>query len=198
MTDSTTSSADHSAPSLLVGLRSGDDRSWARLVDLYAPLVRIWCRYSGVAEQKIPDVLQEVFLAVHRSLDRFQPRESTDGFRGWIWMITKNKIRDQFRASGKQPTAAGGSAALGVLQEIPDSLPDDAPSEPSDTASLMHRALEMVKVDFKPKTWDAFWRATVLGQSTEQIADELDLSAASVRQAKSRVLRRLREQLGDQ
>ena len=84
------------------------------------------------------------------------------------------------------------------MQQIPDMLPEDAPSRPSDTASLLHRGLEMVKVDFKPVTWDAFWRATVLGQPTEQIAEELGLSAASVRQAKSRVLRRLREQLGDQ
>ena len=97
----------------------------------------------------------------------------------------------------------GGSAALGHFQQLADpqladpQLPDDAPSQPSDTASLLHRALAMVRVDFQTTTWDAFWRATVLGQSTDQIAEDLAISPASVRQAKSRVLRRLRQQLGD-
>lgn len=168
------------------------------MVDLYAPLVRNWCIYAGVAEHRIPDVLQEVFLAVHRSISQFQPRESTAGFRGWLWVITKNKVRDHFRVAGGQPNAAGGSAALNNLYQLADSLDsDDVPSEPSDTTSLLRRAMEMVRVDFQSTTWDAFWRATVLGQPTDVIADELGLSPAAVRQAKSRVLRRLRQQLGD-
>ncbi len=36
-----------------------------------------------------------------------------------------------------------------------------------------------------------------VGQSTDVVADELDMTAATIRQARSRVLRRLREQLGD-
>ncbi len=180
------------------GLRGGSDDAWCRLVDLYAPLVRSWCRYSGVEEQRIPDILQEVFLAIHRSVERFEPQKATAGFRGWVWKITKNKIHDHFRAATSQPPAEGGSAALGYLQQIADpELPDDAPSRASDTASLLHRALEMVRVDFRDATWDAFWRATVLGHSTDQIAEEMGISHAAVRQAKSRVLRRLRQQLGD-
>lgn len=204
MTDSTATSSDStSSVSLLLGLREGDDDSWRKLVDLYAPLVRVWCRYSGVPEERIPDVLQDVFLAIHRSVDRYEARETTTGFRGWVWMITKNKIRDHFRSTSREPLGTGGSAALDQIRELPDvdgeaNLPIDAPSQPSDTASLLHRALEMVKVDFKPATWNAFWRATVLGQSTEQIAQEMGISNAAVRQAKSRVLRRLRQQLGDQ
>lgn len=113
-------------------------------------------------------------------------------------MITKNKIRDHFRRAAGQPSAMGGSDALGKLHHIAAfELPDDAPSQPSDTAALLHRALAMVRVEFRAATWDAFWRATVLGQPTDQIADALGVSQASVRQSKSRILRRLRQQLGD-
>ncbi|MEZ6101764.1 MAG: hypothetical protein R3E01_22750 [Pirellulaceae bacterium] len=46
-------------------------------------------------------------------------------------------------------------------------------------------------------TWDAFWRTAVLGQATADVADELGMTAAAVRKAKSRTLQRLRRQLGD-
>ena len=115
-----------------------------------------------------------------------------------MWTITKNKIRDHFRTAGDQPQAAGGSTAHHLLHQVAEpELSEDAPSQPSDTASLLHRAMAMVRVEFHAATWDAFWRATVLGQPTSLIAEELGISAASVRQAKSRVLRRLRQQLGD-
>lgn len=173
------------------------------MINLYAPLARSWCLHSGVSAERTGDVLQEVFLSVHRSIGKFQPRRDSNGFRGWLWQITRNKVRDYFRREFGQPAARGGSSAAGAIQQLPDpmladpTLPDEAPSQPSDTSALLHRAMEMVKVEFRDKTWDAFWRATVLGQHTDQIADELDLSKASVRQAKSRVLRRLRQQLGD-
>lgn len=187
-----------SSESLLSGLRGGSDDAWHRLVDLYAPLARSWCLQCQVPEHRIPDVLQDVFLAIHRSIDRFEYRHETAGFRGWVWMITKNKIRDHFRAASAETDGRGGSTAMRYLAEVADPLlPDEAPSEASETAALLHRAMAMVRVEFRSTTWDAFWRATVLGQPTAQIAEELGISAASVRQAKSRVLRRLRQQLGE-
>ena len=199
LSDSETGAHENAASlSLAIGLRRGSEDAWSRLVDLYAPLIRSWCLYSGVPQHRITDVLQDVFVAIYQNVEHFEPKECTSGFRGWVWMITRNKINDHFRVANKQPTALGGSSALGVFAQIAEKdLPDDPPSRPSDTASLLHRALSMVKVDFKEPTWEAFWRSCVLGQSTQMIADDLGLSAASVRQSKSRVLRRLRQQLGD-
>lgn len=198
------SSADSSSSTLVAGLRDGHDEAWRRLVDIYAPLVRIWCRYGGVSEDRIADVLQEVFLAVHRSIGTFTARDATHGFRGWIWTITRNKIRDHFRQLGRSAAdPVGGSTALHQLHALPDeafpdeALPDEAPSQPSDTAALLRRALAYVKVEFRDQTWDVFWRTTVLGERTEVVAEAIGISPAAVRQAKSRVLRRLRQQLGD-
>ena len=42
-----------------------------------------------------------------------------------------------------------------------------------------------------------FWRMTVDGQATAEVARDFGVSASAVRLAKSRVLRRLREELGD-
>ncbi|TXT29049.1 MAG: sigma-70 family RNA polymerase sigma factor [Planctomycetota bacterium] len=45
--------------------------------------------------------------------------------------------------------------------------------------------------------WQAFWRVTVDGLSATEVANELGMKSGTVRVAKSRVLQRLRKQLGD-
>jgi len=57
--------------------------------------------------------------------------------------------------------------------------------------------LELVRGEFEERTWQAFWRAAVQGQAPADIATDLGMSPAAVRKVKSRVLRRLREELGD-
>jgi RNA polymerase sigma-70 factor (ECF subfamily) len=115
-----------------------------------------------------------------------------------MWMITKNKIRDHFRNQPQPANPVGGSTAWQQMHEVAaPPLPAEAPSQPSDTAALLHRALAYVKVEFRDQTWNAFWRTTVLCEATDTVAEEFGISSAAVRQARSRVLRRLRQQLGD-
>jgi RNA polymerase sigma-70 factor (ECF subfamily) len=61
----------------------------------------------------------------------------------------------------------------------------------------VQRAMQQVEASVERRTWQAFWRTVVDGQPTESIARELEISTASVRQARSRILRKIREQLGD-
>jgi RNA polymerase sigma-70 factor, ECF subfamily len=62
---------------------------------------------------------------------------------------------------------------------------------------VVARALKQIQSDFQASTWLAFWRVVIDGQSTAVVAEELGMTLTSVRQAKSRILRRLRQQLGD-
>ena len=61
---------------------------------------------------------------------------------------------------------------------------------------LVRRALGLLRTDFEENTWRAFWRTAVDGLPAAEVADELNMSSAAVRKAKSRVLQRLREELG--
>ena len=49
--------------------------------------------------------------------------------------------------------------------------------------------------DFAPATWQAFRRHVLEGEPAGQVAEELGLSLNSVLLAKSRVLKRLRQEL---
>jgi RNA polymerase sigma-70 factor (ECF subfamily) len=70
-------------------------------------------------------------------------------------------------------------------------------TSPREFSGLLHRAMEMVKAEFEPRTWNAFWRSAIENEPTAEIGAHLGITANSVRQAKSRVLRRLREELGE-
>jgi RNA polymerase sigma-70 factor, ECF subfamily len=57
--------------------------------------------------------------------------------------------------------------------------------------------LAVVQADCNPKTWEAFRRFGVDGVPAGQVAVELRLSENVVILAKSRSLKRLREEVGD-
>jgi RNA polymerase sigma-70 factor (ECF subfamily) len=61
-------------------------------------------------------------------------------------------------------------------------------------AHLTQRALELLEPEFKATTWQAF-RRLVDGATPDAVAAELGLTVNAVCIAKSRVLRRLREEL---
>jgi RNA polymerase sigma-70 factor (ECF subfamily) len=159
-----------------------------------------WCRRWGIAEQDMADVLQDIFSAVAAHLARFRKERPTDTFRGWLSTIARNKVRDHFRRRAMQPTAAGGTAATQQLQQIPD--PDSLP-EPEDVTDhaliddLLRKALEAIRSEFHTRTWQAFWGVVVEGRPTLDVATDLAMTPGAVRVAKSRVLLRLRRELGD-
>ena len=82
------------------------------------------------------------------------------------------------------------------LQEIPESEPESwSESGDCNRASLVNRATQLIRDDFEPHTWQAFWRLAVENHPARDIAADLGMSVDAVYQAKARVLRRLREEL---
>lgn len=82
--------------------------------------------------------------------------------------------------------AAHGQLAELASEEPPDGLED---------IELVHRALELVRADFEVHTWQAFWLTAIDQQKPASVAAELNISVASVYQAKTRVIRRIRQEL---
>lgn len=183
---------------LLNRVKNREDVAWGQFVRLYGPLVYRWCRGARIPRQDSVDVVQDVLQAVARAIGRFRRDRPGDSFQRWLRRITTNKIRDYFRRRGRQLDALGGTTALRRLHQEPDPVQEE-PSDgerANDLGVMSHRALEMVRSQFEDQTWNAFWRTAVEGQSPADVASDLQLSVWSVYQAKSRVLRRLRAELG--
>ncbi len=60
---------------------------------------------------------------------------------------------------------------------------------------LTGRALEIMRAEFQPATWHAFWALVIEGRSGREVARQFGLTVNAVYIARSRVLRRLRLEL---
>jgi RNA polymerase sigma-70 factor (ECF subfamily) len=93
----------------------------------------------------------------------------------------------------------GGSELLARLAQIPERFPEeDGDSEAAAQLSgLLDRALLVIRRDFQERTWQSFWRTAVEGESAIDVARALGMTSRAVRQARHRVVRRLREEFRD-
>ncbi len=204
-----TSDVHRTSHSLIVQAKEKDPAAWERLVKLYSPLVYFWCRESGLPQSDLLDVFQDVFHALARDIKKFRPIDNGT-FRGWLRTLTRNKLNDHFRRSGREPVAFGGSEALNYFEQIPAaaqslSTVNHAVAQQSECAqteseiqnSLLCEAMANVRKNFSEQTWRAFWMVAIDGRETSDVAKDLCMRPGAVRVAKSRVLKRLRLEIGD-
>lgn len=188
--------------SLLRHVQARDPEAWVQLSRLYGPLTYRWARQCGLQPCDAADVVQNVFFSVSQSVERYSSQGPDASFRGWLWTITRNAVREFLRQQATLPQAAGGTDAQIRFQQIiepqgQNQVPPDSEDRFDASASLAHRALGLIKADFEPLTWDAFWRTTIDNLSAAEVGRALGMSTKAVRQAKYRVLCRLREFLAD-
>jgi RNA polymerase sigma-70 factor (ECF subfamily) len=142
-----------------------------------------------VPRQDEKDVAQEVFLEVFKKLGSFIKDGEPAAFRRWLYAITRNKVLEYWRRV-RQPDSVKISA--------PDPPPDDSSEVAEDSVPervlLLRHLVKLIRREFEPRTWDAFWRVACEGSSAEDVAKELDMRVGAVYTAKSRVLKRLREE----
>ena len=176
----------------LAGAPSEDD--WRRLDELYRPLLRAWMVRAGVAASDVDDLVQDVLLVVVRKVAGFEWR-GQGAFRAWLRTILAHQLRDYFCGQKNRPIATGGSDFQSWLDELESH--DSALSRLLDREHDEHvvaSLLRTVQGDFAPVTWQAFLRHVQKGERAAQVAEALGLSLNSVLLAKSRVLKRLRQE----
>jgi RNA polymerase sigma-70 factor (ECF subfamily) len=170
------------------------DDDWRRLDELYRPLLRAWMARAGVAASDVEDLAQDVLFVVFREIAAFEWR-GQGAFRAWLRTILAHRVRDYFRGQKYRPTATGDSDFLRRLDELES--PDSALSRLWDSEHDKHVAaalMRRVQGDFAPATWQAFRRHVLEGEPAARVAEELGLALNSVLMAKSRVLKRLRQE----
>ncbi len=182
--------------SLLQRVEQLDPAAWERLSSLYGPIVYGWCRRADLQENDAADCTQEVFRSVFQHFSEFHGKSKGGSFRGWVWTITLNQIRLHFRQARNRAHPLGGTAARQMLAQLPEpNLPREEPDADASQRRVIWRTLEWVRGDFSETTWAIFERTTLEHQTYQEVAEELGMTDNAVRQARFRVLRRLREEL---
>jgi RNA polymerase sigma-70 factor (ECF subfamily) len=75
--------------------------SFRQIYDEHFAFVWRAVAYRGVPQSAMDDVVQEVFLVVHRKLDEFEGRST---LRTWLSAIVRNVVADHLRKRGNQRT----------------------------------------------------------------------------------------------
>ncbi len=184
-------------PSLLIRVRDARDAvAWTEFVSLYAPLIHAYVLKRGVQDADAADIAQDVLQAVSAHIGRFEYDPARGAFRGWLYQITRNKLRDWADKRKRQAIGAGDTQALQALHELPDEVEEQTWNE-LHAWQLFHWAAEKARVDFRDATWDAFWRTAVKHEAAKTVAAELGLTPGAVHVAKCRVLARIKELLAE-
>ena len=199
--DGTTSEWRSSAPpcsassSLLKGVKARDQQAWRRLIDLYTPLIYGWCRQCGLQAEDAADIGQEVFTAVAANQEGFRRDVPGATFRGWLWTITRNKVRDFFRRQKAKAHAQGGDEVQKWLAKVPEHEPESTASGPMGDNRIELRAVELARCGVEEQTWQAFWQVTVEDKAPAAVAEVLGITTQAVYGAIYRVRRKIRQEL---
>jgi RNA polymerase sigma factor (sigma-70 family) len=168
-----------------------DQPSWRRLTMLYAPLIRRCLLQHGTPEADADDLAQEVLLVLTRELADFDHNGRTGAFRLWVRSITANRLRAYWRARRSGPQN-GLDDRLTQLEDADSALGQLWDREHDEF--IVRRLMDLIEPEFAPSTWKSFRLLVLEEKPASDVAESLGLTVNAVLIAKSRVLRRLRQE----
>jgi len=176
---------------MLEAVRRRDPEALGAFFEIY------FDRLYGVAyrligdHQRAEDVLQEVFLKVHRAANQLDPKRDPGP---WLATLTRNACRERWRRAGSRVDRQASS--LDSVSGLHETLPAEG-DDPEDQTLRSERERTVAQALMKlPGT---LREVVVLrdyhGMTHEEIADVVGARSATVRKRYSRALAELREHL---
>lgn len=175
--------------SLLERIRWLDRQTdWARFVEVYSPMLFALAGRLAIPATEREDFVQDVLIRIVRAMPDFQ-HDGQHRFRAWLKTVALNIWRNRRKT---HPLVA-------IEEDLTSAVESDVERfiEDESLKYLADRALLVMRNDFQPTIWQACWQTVVEGRSSQDVADSLGVSVAVVYSARSRVLRRLREELSN-
>ena len=165
-----------------------DPMVWREFLDRYGDLLRSFARRENLQPADCDDVVQDVLLALTRTMPEFAYDRSRGKFRSYLKTITLHAI---FKKRARQR----GAVNLQHIEEATHLAAEDEAVERNwelEWRSYHIRlAMRTIRVEFNDSDCEVFKRYAIAGQDAQKVAQELDVSVDQVYQAKSRILKRL-------
>ncbi|MEM9082157.1 MAG: sigma-70 family RNA polymerase sigma factor [Planctomycetota bacterium] len=177
--------------SLLTALaETRNDAAWADFVVRYGDLIRSVARRQGISGADQEDVLQDVLTALTSSMKRFEYDPNKGRFRSFLQTVTKRTIFARFRQNKRAGTQLS-------FDENTDAATDDFNTVWEDEWRQYHmrQAMEFAHRTASQSDLAAFRAYVIEGRSPREVAAALEMSVDSVYQAKSRLLKLIRDQV---
>ena len=188
--------SDSTRATLLLRLRDRTDSlSWHEFHERYGQLLFRYARQRGASQVDAEDIVQDVEMSLLKALDGFEYDAAKGRFRAYLRVAV---IRAMARRAGKE--ARQGEAVdphnFDYLSAVSEADGDDR-WEQEWRAHRLRWALRAIAASFEPVTLDAFRMHVLAGKSVKVTSEALGISEASVYQAKSRVLKQVKERLDE-
>ena len=180
---------------LVAGLRSGDENTFARLLDSWSPAMTHVARTHVSNPDSASDVVQDTWLAVIRGVHGFEGRSS---LRTWVFSILTNIAKT--RGVRERRTVPWSSMALddgdlgptvepGLFRGADDDYPGHWRSTPApwrspETAALdgeVRSRLRAALDELPPRQRVVVTLRDVEGYSADEVCSMLELSGANQR-----------------
>lgn len=175
--------------SLLAALPdAGNSQAWSEFDRRYGDVVRAFCLDKGLQLADAEDVTQQVFVAVSRRMHEFQYKPEEARFRSWLATVA---LRAIWKLWGQQRKSQ--QISLEDVQKLLQPIEQDWLSDYS--GPLLNAAAKQIRVEFSAEEWQVFERSSLEDTPYTEIAAELSRSMSWVYQAKSRILKRLKQQI---
>ena len=153
--------------------------------DAYYDRVFAYVSHNVGGGEIAEDLTQEVFLRLHRSLEKLDPERDPSA---WVFTVAINLVRDHWRS--REHRRRGDHSDLTVLAALPEGRAGgDAQEEleREQDAKLLRQAI----MGLGEQDRELIMMRSFGGMSTEELAEILKSNSAAVRQRFSRALKRL-------
>jgi RNA polymerase sigma-70 factor (ECF subfamily) len=177
---------------LLDRLRNQQDpHAWRCWLTVYEPWLRDWLGRHHFQSADTDDLLQNILVVVSRKLPAFVHTGQPGAFRAWLRRILVTEVRSFLRQRQRQ-----GDPPADWLDRL-----EDPGSEQSRQWDLEHdqqvvrRLLAAIQPDFEASTWEVFRLLVLEDRPAAEVAQRTGLNRYAIYVAKSRLLKRLREEV---
>lgn len=188
------SQADSTRLTFLLRLRDRADKlTWQQFHDRYGQLLYRYARSRGASHDDAEDIVQEVEMYLFKAIGDFEYDARKGRFRTYLRSAVVHAMARRATKRAGQPAALDPATLDYVAGEQEASA--DARWEREWQLHRLRWAMRTIASEFEPLTIKAFELHVLAGQPVSDTAAELGLSKASVYQARSRILKRLRAQL---
>lgn len=169
--------------------------AWWEFVTVYESFLHRLVERRGVPSTHVPDVTQQVLLAIARSIDTWEDDGQDASFRRWVRRVARNVVIKYMARERRQFRGQGGTDALELIGEVADER--DAVLSKQYEHELIVWAAEQVREEFLESSWKAFWATTIDGRGVAEVAEELSVSPGSIYMSRSRIKKRIRDKVNE-
>ena len=176
--------ADASAPREAVAVPTGRRGDFDAFYREHFRFVWRIVRRLGIDGALIDDVIQDVFLVVHRRLEGFEGRSTA---KTWLYGIVRRVVADHRRTRRRKP---GHEMPVGSMEDDPDTIASreqtpQAYVEQTERVQLLHRLLD----ELDDQKREVFILSELEGLTMAEIGEALDVNANTIA-SRLRVARR--------